>query len=143
MNVHRPHKTSRIEVLLILSGSVLILSGSLLAGLSAAGAADTSKGRKVYELKCLTCHGKAGKGDGPTSQGLDKKPRNFTEPDFLKTHTDADIKKTILEGKPPMPAFKGALKDKDIDNVIPYVKSLAVSGHTSMKESGEADGIDK
>lgn len=112
--------------------AILLVSCSILGGmLSEARAADGSRGKKIYELKCMTCHGKAGKGDGPTSQGLDKKPRDFTAPDFLKTRTDMDIKRTILEGRPPMPSFQGALKEKEIDAVIPYVKSLAVSGHGS------------
>ena len=110
-------------------GSILCV-GVLTASFARAAEkpADLKVGEKVYLLKCMTCHGRNGKGDGPTAQSLDKKPRNFTEPGFLDTRSDADLKKTILEGRPPMPPFKAALKDKDIESVIPYVKALAKSG---------------
>ena len=132
----RPFKWELFLVLLLVCWSLMLVWMT-------ASAVDTNKGKKVYEAKCLTCHGKEGRGDGPTAQGLGKKPRNFTEPDFLKTRTDADLKKTILEGRPPMPAFKGTLKDKDIDEVIPFVKSLAVNGHASMKGAGQGGGQNK
>ena len=33
-------------------------------------------GKKMYMLNCQTCHGPAGKGDGPAGASLNPKPRN-------------------------------------------------------------------
>lgn len=107
-------------------GSLLVLSlvwGQF--GVSPAEGADLPNGQKVYEAKCLRCHGKEGKGDGPKAAELDKKPRDFTNRAHMAEHSDADLKKAVIEGKPPMPSFKGKLKDKDIQDVIAYIKIFA------------------
>lgn len=36
-----------------------------------------AKGRALYAQNCATCHGDAGKGDGPGAKGLNPAPRNF------------------------------------------------------------------
>lgn len=48
----------------------------------------------------------------------------FADPASLKGLTDADLKKLIVEGKPPMPAFKGALKGQEVDSVVAFIKSF-------------------
>ena len=39
---------------------------------------DVSAGRSLYERHCLSCHGKAGRGDGPVSKALDVPPADLT-----------------------------------------------------------------
>jgi mono/diheme cytochrome c family protein len=36
-------------------------------------------GAKVFKTNCALCHGEAGKGDGPGSNGMNPKPRNLVE----------------------------------------------------------------
>src|SRR5262245_54688257 len=54
----------------------------LLAGLgpreAAAQAGDAALGKKVYEVRCVGCHGADGKGDGPAAELLVPRPRDFT-----------------------------------------------------------------
>ncbi|HEY2774641.1 MAG TPA: c-type cytochrome [Candidatus Binatia bacterium] len=52
----------------------------------------------VWQQRCSTCHGPAGKGDGAAAVALNPKPRDFTSPDWQKTVTDDHIEKTIVEG---------------------------------------------
>jgi mono/diheme cytochrome c family protein len=104
------------------------LSLSWIALVPLGEAADVTRGGKIYKTMCRKCHGKEGKGDGPKAKSLKKKPRNYTEPGFFDEHPDGELKKVVIEGKKPMPSFREKLKDKDVDDVITYIKTLASSG---------------
>lgn len=86
---------------------------------------DPAKGKAVYEQRCLACHGAQGKGDGPTGKVLVPPAADFTSAASRKK-SDADLLKTIENGKPPtaMVAWKGQLSEQDIQNVLAYVKTL-------------------
>ena len=95
-------------------------------GVVPAGAAgDATKGRAVYEQRCLACHGSQGKGDGPTGKVLVPPAADFTSA-ASKKKSDAELLKIIENGKPPtaMIAWKGQLSDQDIQHVLAYVKTL-------------------
>jgi mono/diheme cytochrome c family protein len=55
---------------------------------------------QVFSTRCATCHGYSGRGDGPGARALNPRPRNYTDPDWQKSVTDEQIKKTIVEGGP-------------------------------------------
>jgi mono/diheme cytochrome c family protein len=52
----------------------------------------------VFKTRCATCHGEGGHGDGPASVALNPKPRNYTDPEWQKSVTDDQLKKTIVGG---------------------------------------------
>jgi mono/diheme cytochrome c family protein len=52
----------------------------------------------VFKTRCSTCHGEGGHGDGPASVALNPKPRNYTDPEWQKSVTDEQLKKTIVGG---------------------------------------------
>ncbi len=54
--------------------------------------------RKLFATKCVVCHGDHGAGDGPGAAALNPKPRAFADAAWQASVTDAQIKKTILEG---------------------------------------------
>jgi cbb3-type cytochrome c oxidase subunit III len=100
--------------------SSLLLSNSAIAG----GKGNASAGKKVYEQNCATCHATSGKGDTPIAASLNPKPRNFVEAKFKYGSDDASLHKTIANGKGVMPAWKAILKDKQIDDVIAYIRTF-------------------
>lgn len=53
---------------------------------------------EIFNTRCAVCHGTSGHGDGPGSAALNPKPRNYSDPEWQKTVTDEQIKKTIVEG---------------------------------------------
>jgi mono/diheme cytochrome c family protein len=64
-----------------------------------AAAADVSaQAKKIFTERCVTCHGPAGAGDGPASAGLAPPPRNFQDPAWQRSVTDAHIEQIIQYG---------------------------------------------
>lgn len=88
--------------------------------------ADLKAGQAKYQQLCATCHGAAGKGDGPAAVALNPKPRNLS----TTTKTDTELKAIISKGgaasglSPIMPAWGAALSEQELANVIAYIRSL-------------------
>ena len=82
-----------------------------------------AQGSKLYDARCVGCHGTNGKGDGPFAKNLDPKPANLVE--RLKDHSEGDFFWKISNGRGPMPGFKNQLSEKKIWDVINYIKSLS------------------
>lgn len=95
----------------------------LIIGIS--NAADIENGKNIYGKKCVFCHGQGGNGDGPVAASLPTKPGNFADKEKMSQRSDAELKEIILNGKPPMPSFKGQLSDTDIDDIIAYIRTFA------------------
>ncbi|MGH1341551.1 MAG: c-type cytochrome [Nannocystales bacterium] len=90
-------------------------------------------GHRSFEMRCASCHGRDGSGQGPASSGLAHPPRDFRQADFkyksvadgaLPSDEDLDI--TIRNGKLAngMPAFSG-LSDDDRHAIIQYLKTFS------------------
>jgi mono/diheme cytochrome c family protein len=90
----------------------LVLSAGLVAGFlaaampgvawSAAGddipAEAAKEAETVWQARCSTCHGAAGKGDGAAAAALSPKPRDFSQQAWQSSVTDEHIEKIIAEG---------------------------------------------
>jgi len=53
---------------------------------------------QVFTLRCVTCHGEQGAGDGPGSANLAPKPRNFQDPAWQASVSDEHLSAIILMG---------------------------------------------
>jgi mono/diheme cytochrome c family protein len=115
------------------SCAVLVL---LLAGLDSLIAAESSKGdpkagKVKYDMLCAGCHGTEGKGNGPAAGSLNPKPADLSNADYLKNLRDKYLYEVIRDGgakvkkSPLMPAWGGALNDRDIWNLVAYLRSLS------------------
>lgn len=92
-----------------------------------------SEGKKVYEKRCLGCHGSKGNGEGPSARFLNPKPRDFTKglfkfrstPGKDSFPTDSDLYYTLKHGLwgTSMPAWH-TLNDEEIVAVIQYLKTF-------------------
>jgi mono/diheme cytochrome c family protein len=92
---------------------------------AAEAAPDLVNGKKIYADKCARCHGVSGKGDGPKADTLEKKPANYTDKKKMGEFTDVQLKQVVLDGKQPMPAYKGKMSDKELEDVIAYIRTFA------------------
>jgi mono/diheme cytochrome c family protein len=118
------------------SGGVIVL---LLAGAGSHIAAQPSKGdpkagKTKYDLLCAGCHGPEGKGNGPAAGSLNPKPADLSDADYLKNLSDKYLYDVIKEGgakvrkSPLMPAWGSSLNDRDIWNLVAYLRSLSNRG---------------
>ena len=89
---------------------------------SPAAAADLELGKKVYAQKCTGCHGPDGKGNAKMAETLKVK---IPELAASAAKSDAELLKSISEGKKPMPSFGKSLKKDELDAVVHYAKGLA------------------
>ncbi|MEB2337479.1 MAG: cytochrome c [Nitrospirales bacterium] len=91
---------------------------------SAAGS-DAAKGKSIYQAKCVTCHGPAGKGDGPIGKQLKPPAGDFTSAESKKK-SDAELLDVIQNGKPKtaMVAWKSQLSEAEIQDLLAYVLTL-------------------
>jgi DMSO reductase family type II enzyme heme b subunit len=93
---------------------------------------DAVAGKRVYEQKCLLCHGEKGDGKGPGAEHLTPRPRDFTSGIYKirttenRTPTDEDIFKVITDGMPgtSMPAWR-VLPEPDRWSLVAYLKTFA------------------
>lgn len=115
---------------------IVLTSALALAAPAAFAAGDAAAGKKNYDTLCFTCHGAAGKGDGPAGAALTPPPRDFSIGDFKfdadKNGTpgeDTDLKLVIKNGAGayggnPSMAPWGHLSEQDVDDLVAYVRSL-------------------
>lgn len=84
------------------------------AAISASASAEATK---IFQSRCSPCHGAEGKGDGPTSKGLNPRPRNLQDAAWQTAVSDADIERIIqlggaAAGKSPLMPPNPDLSDK-------------------------------
>jgi cytochrome c oxidase cbb3-type subunit 2 len=86
-----------------------------------------ARGRKVYEkAECQECHGRDGRGDGPSAKDLKIKPVDLTRRPFKTGSTPRDIVRAIITGLDgtPMPSYHLVLDDGELWDLALYVASL-------------------
>lgn len=54
--------------------------------------------KKIFNERCVPCHGASGQGDGPASATLDPKPRKYADAEWQASVTDEYIEKIIKFG---------------------------------------------
>ncbi len=101
--------------------AALAVLASAFAGLPVPAAAEDAA--KIFARSCAPCHGKDGQpNDVFAKQGV----RNFTDQAWQKATSDAQIEKTIREGKQGtmMASFEKQLSAQDIKALVAYIRQL-------------------
>lgn len=94
-----------------------LLVAAVAAGFAgSAHAADMFKGRQIYTSNCAICHGQSGRSVMPGA------PNFAYQEGILKP--DMTLLTTIRSGRNAMPAFQGVLSDRDIMDVIAFIRTL-------------------
>lgn len=97
------------------------------------GRGNLARGEKLYGQHCASCHGAKGEGSHGTGVTFSR-PRDLpilapaiNNPGFLAAASDAMIKATLVRGREgtPMGSFlKAGLSERDIDDVVAYVRAF-------------------
>ncbi len=91
-------------------------------------AANLTAGRTLYRQYCASCHGIDGLGDGDAGKALQPPPANLAWSTKRSIATDGYLDWTIAEGGVPvqtaMPAFKDVLTERQIWQIILYLRQL-------------------
>lgn len=88
------------------------------------------RGRKVYaKAECAECHGREGRGDGPSVKDLKIKPSDLTRRPFKGGDAASDIVRAVITGydSTPMPSYHLVLEDAEIWELAYWVESLATA----------------
>lgn len=88
-----------------------------------ADAATIAAGKVVYVKECQSCHGKKGKGDGPSAKDLDIPAGDFTKA-AMQGQSDGALFWKTSEGRKPMPSFKKKLNETQIWQTVIYMRTL-------------------
>lgn len=88
-----------------------------------ADAATIAAGKAVYAKECQSCHGKKGKGDGPSAKDLDIPAGDFTKA-IMQNQSDGALFWKTSEGRKPMPSFKKKLTEDKIWQAVIYMRTL-------------------
>jgi mono/diheme cytochrome c family protein len=81
------------------------------------------QGQTLFELHCAPCH-------QDTHPDLRKQPPKLERLFQSKSlpsgapATDAQVRKTIIEGRGTMPAFDQRLSEEDVDDLLKYLHTL-------------------
>lgn len=86
--------------------------------------ASIAQGRELYTQECMSCHGPAGKGDGPAVKDLETSPGDLSGA-MTQSHTDGDLFYKITEGRKPMPSLAEKWSEDQRWAVVNYVRTLA------------------
>jgi cytochrome c oxidase cbb3-type subunit 3 len=109
---------------------VLTLGGMLWSGISDVHAGDPEQGKEIYDRLCWRCHGRLGKSDGPVSDAMNPRPRDLTDRMYMSTVSDENMLAVIKHGgaavgkSPAMMAFKEALSDDEIGDLVAFIRTL-------------------
>ena len=98
--------------------------------------ADKANGKKLFHktakpMACKMCHGKTGAGDGKLGKVLKPHPRNFTCKATMKKISAGQMFWIIKNGSKGtgMVAHKKTLKDKEIWDIIKYIRTDLMKGN--------------
>ncbi len=83
---------------------------------SATHAADTNNGGGLYAKHCIACHGGPGVGAAPGSP-------SFQHGQGL-ARADLTLMQVVRRGKNAMPAYQGVLTNRELLDVIAYMRTL-------------------
>ncbi len=113
---------------------------TLILGAPGVGRAKSAvEGQKLYMTYCSSCHGDKGRGDGAAGKALPVKPADHTDGKLMNSLSDEFLMTIITKGGPAvdkssfMPAWGGVLKDKQLQDLLAYIRSIAIPPKASGK----------
>ncbi|MYD95354.1 MAG: hypothetical protein F4Y02_17095 [Chloroflexi bacterium] len=91
---------------------------------------SVSAGREIYEAECVSCHGPAGRGDGPLAATLDPPPLDLVI--HVPLHPDDALFGFVFNGieGTGMPAFGDRYGELDTWHIINFIQTLPAAARS-------------
>ena len=93
---------------------------------------SATAGKALFAKTCASCHGPAGKGDGPKGRDLQPKPSDLTSPQ-VTAQSEGALYWKITTGRRPMPSFRKELPEEDRWHLVNYIRSLGPGKQSEKK----------
>jgi cytochrome c oxidase cbb3-type subunit III len=96
----------------------------------AKGSPDEEPAAAIFRDVCSVCHGAGGRGDGPSAQGLEPKPADFTDCKALAKDSDEVLFKIIKSGgqsagrSTVMPSWGDSLSEQQIRGLVQLIRGF-------------------
>jgi mono/diheme cytochrome c family protein len=74
-----------------------------------------AEARILFKVRCATCHGAEGRGDGPGGAVLTLKPRNFTDSVWQDGVKDEQLREIIVKGGAAVGKSPGMAPNPDLE----------------------------
>ena len=85
-------------------------------GLSAYGSDTPEHPSELFKKNCAKCHGE--QGNAATARGRQLRARNFTDAEWQAGVTNAELIKSVTEGKDDMPPWGKKLTPEQIESLV-------------------------
>jgi cytochrome c oxidase cbb3-type subunit III len=104
---------------------------------------DSEHGAQVFAQYCARCHGEDGRGGKGTGVTFSRKrdlpiiAPALNNPGFLAAASDRMIRHTIIHGRagtPMSPMLAAGLSEKDVDDVVSYIRSFQQHQEATTEE---------
>lgn len=86
-------------------------------------AESAARGKALYNVYCMPCHGETGKANTRIALKMDVTPFDVVQ-DSTKALTDGEIFVKIVASQGLMPNYRNELEDNEAWDVVAYVRSL-------------------
>jgi mono/diheme cytochrome c family protein len=118
------------ELFLAPADTAELVRDRLTAGLEVSNPAPRSpesinRGKAVYDVYCMPCHGMEGHGDGQVGLKFTPPPMDLTL-SYVQIQPDGQIHYTISHGSIAMPFYRDAIPVIDRWHVVNYIKTVLV-----------------
>lgn len=109
---------------------------------SGGGSTLLKRGKLVYQVHCVRCHGPQGHGDGGDARSLRPPPRDFAVAHWRFGSSPEAIRRSTVQGIPgtAMFAWGGSLSAAELDAVVAYVQSLGPKSDRVQEETTPQGG---
>jgi len=101
---------------------IFTMIAALLWAATAFAAGDAAAGKELFSKKCASCHGAAGEGKENIAKTLKVEMRHLGSTE-VQAKSDADLKKTIMEGTGKMKPVAG-IDAKGADDLVAFMRTL-------------------
>lgn len=82
-----------------------------------------SRGQRLWKQDCEACHGAQGRGDGPVTSSLTKRPKDLTKVAKPPIFPDGVLVYRIANGGEVMPAWKSVLSVEETWDIVNFIRA--------------------